>query len=211
MMDHYYLDLTLICLCLVFAMICIFIAIMSLKQRNKIVQALQKSNIDLKANLESNQLNLKKAIENLPDDAISNCIGEIHLIEKDSLKKLISLVVDNDAGAIEMAPFLMNQIIAKYIHCVKLIALASLVPTAVVEPEEDIEKFQYESLIEQLRQEKHDYAEQYKSAQNLLSAIYLNYKDKLGMNSECSLESLSLEEMAVVFGLEWTPPKTEYY
>jgi hypothetical protein len=188
-----------------------YIALVQLKKRKKLLPVLEKSNTVIKEHIEIHQQNLKQVVEHVPDEAVTRCIKQIYLVEKKSLKKLISLILDNDDAAIEMTPILIHKIITKYIHCAKLIALATPIANEMPEQEEDLEKLQFEALIEQLRAEKHEYADKYKATRDLLHKVCLNYKDKLEFNSERPLEKLSLEEIATVFGLAWTSPKTEYY
>ena len=112
-----------------------------------------------------------------------------------------------------MTPSILKQITSVYTECIQQVILLNQASVALKNEtkeitEEDKEEevdaaFQYEALIEQLRFEKQDATDNYKSARKLLNLIYLNNKDKLDVNSADSLENMKVSEIAAVFKIDW--------
>lgn len=209
------IDLILLCSTILFAVISGFLILAKITQKKSVFKALKNSHDALKDQLLHNENTLKNTLEPVLTPDLAKKITELVAIERDSYKNLIKLYVDYHPAAIEMMPFLMNQIIASYIQCFEHVVL--LKPTtvepikeAVQEADDDLpENFQFEALIEQLRYEKQDFANKYKDASKLLKTICANHKDELQLNMDKSVEHMNLADIAKVFNIDFTPTTTE--
>ena len=210
--------LVLLCITLFLTSLLLLIYLSATKRKKAIILATQQTKQSLIDQLASDEIRLKAALNDFLTSELQVKITQILAVEKETCNKLTALFIDYHPAAIDMLPFLLNQIIMAYIDCLEHIVLqsklqtnspeitvveASKVETVEADKVEEIDDtFQYEALIEQLRYEKHDFADKYKGAQSLLNQIYLKYKDSLGLSGPDSLEKTNIKDIAIIFKIE---------
>jgi hypothetical protein len=210
------IELILLCSTILFAVISACLILAKITQKKSVIKAIQNSRDALKDQLSHNENTLKNTLEPMLTPDLAKKITELVVIERDSYKNLIKLYVDYHPAAIEMMPFLMNQIISSYIQCFEHVILlkpteaAASKEAAPEEADDELpENFQFEALIEQLRYEKQDFANKYKDASKLLKTICTNHKEQLKLNINESIEHMNLADIAKAFNIEFTPTTTE--
>ncbi len=206
-------DYIFIGLIVFFALIAGYFLLRRLLGRKKIINALLITKATLKEQLVNDETTLKKAIEPLSNSYLEEQVSKIIAKEHEVYKSLASTYIHYHAAAVEILPFAMNQIMGAYIQLIENIVRA--VPEAVQladDPSIDVsesaeeevidELFQYESLIEQLRIEKADFADKCKFYGLIIAQIYTQYHEQLGLPEQKDVQLMSIDRLKEIFKLE---------
>jgi hypothetical protein len=227
------IDLVLLCSTLFLAAMCFLMFFGKVKQKKQIIESIRKTKEQLSGQYTQDETKLKSILGAFLNDDLQLKITDILNVEKTNYQNLMILFLDYHPAAIEMLPTMLTNVIAAYMDCIQFIvvqsktltivneaaavasesAAAAAAEAAAAEKEKEDDAadaaFQYEALIEQLRYEKQDFADKYKSAQNLLNLIYLKYKGSIEVEDVEATTGKNLEEIAQIFKVEFSVTKAK--
>ena len=197
-MNHTISNLILVCSTILFALLSISLFFSRAKQKKIILSVVPDVQKTITTQLNNHEQRLKDSAGVLLTAELEGKISQMMLLEKECKNKLLLAFLDYHPAAVKLLPDVYAKIADAYIDYIECVLSKSLKK----HDNEGDELFQYEALIEQLRHEKHDYADKYKTSQNLLKQIYRKYKDKIGITDSQTLDTMTLNDIAVLFNVE---------
>lgn len=201
-LNYMMLSLAFLCSTILFAFLALGLFLSKMKQKKIILSAINNIQNIIKERLECNENRLKNSTGALLTSELEHKISQLILLEKECQNRLLLAFLDYHPTAVTLLPDMQAKITNAYMDYIESI----LAKTTVAQPSEgagdEDTLFQYEALIEQLRYEKHDYADKYKSSHALLNQIYQKYKEVIGLNGGKSLDSMTISDIAILFHVD---------